>query len=74
MINPNKIHRSRAVIESIGAVEVKLRLPSGALILSWTDRLPKGSTVGQAVNIQASYSIMLESYVAKTIRKLRVKR
>jgi hypothetical protein len=71
MINPNRIHRSRAVITKIGSIESKVKLPHGHEIIAWTSDIPAGLNVGDAVNIQARYSIMLDQYVCKTVRKIK---
>lgn len=74
MINPSRVHRSRAVITSIslGGGNFKVRVPSGYEIQGWD--LPSKFKVGETVNIQAQFSIcltvirsgLLTKYVLKT--------
>lgn len=72
MINPSRVHRARAVIHSIGTVESKVRLvKNNAIITAWTDTLPKNALVGELVNIQANFSITMDAYCCKTVRRLR---
>lgn len=72
MINPWRVHRARAVIHSIGMIESKVRLvKGGSVITAWTDTLPKNAVVGEAVNIQANFSITMDAYCCKTVRRPR---
>ncbi len=71
MINPWRIHRSRAVIHSIGTVESKVKLvPRGHIITAWTSDLPANAKVGEQVNIQANFSITMDAYCCKTVRRV----
>jgi len=71
MINPNRIHRSRAVIIQIGhgGMNFKVKLPRGHVISGWD--LPRKFKVGDEVNIQAGFSICLDGYFVKTVNKIR---
>lgn len=70
MINPNRIHRTTAVIHALGNVESKVRvLKTGAVITAWTSDLPKDSKVGDFVNIQANFSITMDAYCCNTVRR-----
>jgi hypothetical protein len=71
MINPDRVHRSRAVISRIGTVQSEVRLQSGHAITAWTSDLPEGAAVGDEVNVQAQFSITLDSYVCITVRRVR---
>lgn len=67
MINPDRVHRSKAVIASTnGRKHILVR---GHAVECFED-LSKFS-VGETVNIQAKFSIMLDKYVAKTVRKIK---
>lgn len=76
MINPNRIHRARGVVVEIQSMtcgnSYKVRVVKGDhwTIIEGYD-LPKGIKVGDAVNIQARFSIMSDSYVAKTARLIK---
>jgi len=71
MINPNRVHRSRATISEIGhgGMNFKVTLPNGHKVSGW-DLSPKFS-MGEQVNIQAGFSIMLDGYYIKTVNKVR---
>lgn len=74
MINPDRVHRLKAVITKIGTVESRVLVNRyGRGIIAWTDQLPKGAQVGDPVNIQVKFSIMLDQYVCVTVRKVRTK-
>ena len=70
MINPWKVHSARAVVAEIpkGLYQTyKVRLESGSLVEGYD--LPKRFTVGDAVCIKASFSIMGDRYMINSIRK-----
>lgn len=71
MINPWRVHRAKATIHSVGMVESKVKLQNGHIITAWTDTLPKGAVVGEPVNVQASFSITMDAYCCKTVRRPR---
>lgn len=72
MINPNKTHRAKGTLESIGSVESKVKLLNGHVLTAWTSDLPKNARIGMPVNIQAQYSICLDQYVCKTVRTRKI--
>ncbi len=72
MINPSRVHRSRGVIKSKhnvadlgGIITVK-----GQDIQTYVDL--SRFELGQIVNIQVSFSIMLDQYIIKTVNKIRM--
>lgn len=67
MINPNKLHRAKAQIAFNG--RDKIVLIKGTPVECFVD-LNKFE-VGEIVNIQAQYSIMLDQYVIRTVRKIK---
>lgn len=76
MINPNQRHSARAVIHELpkGLYQTyKVRLVSNGAIVEGYD-LPARFTVGDTVCIQASYSIVGERYIIRSIRKAPTKR
>lgn len=72
MINPNRVHRSRATIVEIGfgGRNFKVRLANSTSVIDGWD-LPKGFALFQEVNIQAQFSICLDRYNVKTVNKTR---
>lgn len=73
MINPNKVHKDKGIIISIPkglyqTYQVKL-IRNGAIIEGYD--LPKRFKLNDKVNIQASYSIVVEQYLIRAIRKAR---
>lgn len=70
MINPNKIHRAKAIVTAMTQSRscYNVRLSSNGALLEGFD-LPKNIEIGDLVNIQAQYSIILDTYVVKTINK-----
>jgi hypothetical protein len=70
VINPNRVHRAKAIVEEIGPVQFRVRLIKNRAPIIGFD-MPKGIQVGDLVNIQASFSITLDQYVVRTVRKPR---
>lgn len=66
MINPNRVHRSRAVITLIQHYKSEFRLPNGHIVRGFD--LPAKFKVGDVVNIQASFNITLDCYCVKPVR------
>lgn len=73
MINPNRVHRAKGKIltkhrlsDLGGTIEV-----NGHALQTYQDL--SQFEIGQLVNIQASFSIVLDRYVIKTVRKIRTK-
>lgn len=72
MINPNRVHRAKGVIKYKhphcpdlgGKIEV-----NGRELQTYVD-LSKFE-LGQTVNVQAQFSIVLDQYVINTVRKTR---
>jgi hypothetical protein len=72
VINPSRVHRAKAVIYAIGLVESRVQIAkSGAVITAWTSDLPKDAEVGERVNVQANFSITMDGYVCRTVRRPR---
>ena len=69
MINPNKVHRSRATITEINHGAFIATLPSGHKLKGWD--LPSKFNLGEQVNIQSQFSICLDGYYIKTVNKVR---
>lgn len=67
MINPNRIHRAKAIVAITNGrktIQVKTRPVECFEDLS-------SFMVGEIVNIQASFSIALDRYVIRTVRKIK---
>jgi hypothetical protein len=74
MINPNKEYSIKhpaklELIERNGEVKVR----SGGVIYYGWPKLPKGLVAGDKVRIKVQFSIMLDSWVIKSISKVRTK-
>ena len=72
MINPWKVHRSRAVIKEIKGIVFTVQLPNGHRINGYD--LPKKFKVGDEVNIQAQFYITSDCYLVKTVNSIRHKK
>jgi hypothetical protein len=70
MINPNRVHRAKAIVVefSKSRSSFKVRLTQNGALVEGFD-LPKNVELGDLVNVQASYSIVLDRYIVKTVRK-----
>jgi hypothetical protein len=72
MINPNRMHRARGIVKYKhphcpdlgGKIEV-----NGHDLQTYVD-LSKFQ-IGQVVNVQAQFSICLDQYIIKTVRKVK---
>lgn len=76
MINPNRVHRSKAVIVSLyqskfdtSLTKATVKVARGHTIEGYVP--VKSFSVGQTVNIQAQFSIMSDMYIVRTMRKIR---
>lgn len=65
MINPNRVHRAKAKITKLGMYLSEFQLDNGQTVRGF-DIDPKFK-IGDMVNIQASFSIVLDQYVVKTV-------
>ena len=75
MINPWKTHKARAVIAEIprGLYQTyKVRLDNGCIVEGYD--LPARFSVGDAVCIEAQFSIMADKYMIRVIRRAPMKR
>lgn len=70
MINPWRVHRARAVIGKTNGKTIVL--VKGRPVECFED-LSKFE-VGETVNVQASFSICLDQYVIKTVRKIKTRK
>ena len=70
MINPNRVHRAKALVESFTTSRsgFKVRLTTNGALIEGFD-LPKNIETGDLVNIQAQWSIVLDQYIVNSIRK-----
>jgi len=71
MINPWRVHRSRATITDIQRDGrcFTVTTPRGHKIEGWD--LPAKFKLGEEVNIQSNFSICLDRYTVKTVNKIR---
>lgn len=72
MINPWRVSRAKGTIVrfySFGGVAV--RLASGYEIDGYPKKLPKGLYLGDSVNIQVRFSIVMDRHVVLTVNRLR---
>ena len=75
MINPDRVHRAKAIVTKLprfesDTFEVRI-LDTKHLITGWPRVIgTKLITVGDKVNIQAKFSIMLDCYTIKTISRI----
>jgi hypothetical protein len=67
MINPNRVHRAKGIIKTKRSCGGYITV-NGHDVETFQD-LSKFA-IGQLVNIQASFSIMLDQYIIKTVRKV----
>ena len=65
MINPNRVHRAKAIVINKGHGYYTVRLDNGHELTGYD--LPDKIQVGDRVNIQASFSIMSDRYVVRAI-------
>jgi hypothetical protein len=72
MINPSRVHRAKAVVTKLPRHENDTTevICNGHKLEGWP-KLPKGLVIGDTVNIQSNFSIMLDRYTINTIRKIR---
>jgi hypothetical protein len=72
MINPNRVHRIKGKVESIGPHTGNVRVKSkGTSFEGWPKTMPKGLQVGEWVNCQVQFSICLDRYTIQTCNRPR---
>lgn len=65
MVNPNRVHRTRAIITKLGICMSEFKTLKGYTVRGF-DIDPK-FMVGDEVNIQCQFSIVLDQYIVKTV-------
>lgn len=76
MINPDKLSRSSAtvlkIMKKMDGTESVVVFARGHTIECFENFKAGTFVVNERVNIQVRFSIMLDSYVAKTVRKIKL--
>lgn len=76
MINPNKVSRTRGtvieVIKRYNGMEAYKVICGNTIVEHYEDYRPGTFKLNQIVNVQIKYSIFLDRYVAKTVRKIKL--
>ena len=77
MINPDKLIRGKGIVTaishgSITEVTVKAIKGDSYTLVTGYPKIPKGLSVGDAVNIQVQFSIMSDTYIIKTISRQKI--